>query len=86
MNLLEITIETERLLLKPISHDFAKDIFCEYTAEIAKFMVPKPAEKIEETYESIDKSLAGLRKAIELDMVILKKRTMNSLECAAYMT
>ena len=73
MNLLKIIIETDRLDLKPISHDFAEDIFREFTPEITKYMYPKPKENIEETYEYIDKTLDKLKEGVELEMVILKK-------------
>jgi hypothetical protein len=50
MNLMDIMIDTERLLLKPITLIYAEDIFKEFTWEITKYMYPKPAEKIEETH------------------------------------
>ena len=54
MDLMNIEIETARLLLKPISHDYVEDIFKEFTEEITKYMPPKPAETIEETRDFVE--------------------------------
>jgi hypothetical protein len=47
MNLLDITIETKRLLLKPISYNYVDEIFKEFTSEITKYMYPKPASNMD---------------------------------------
>lgn len=47
------TISTERLVLKPISEDVAQECFQFFTAELTRFMFPRPAENIEETLEFI---------------------------------
>lgn len=72
LNCLKTIIETDRLLLVPISLDFVKDIFREFTAEITVFMTPKPPEKIEETREFIKSALEKMKKNEELQMVVLK--------------
>jgi RimJ/RimL family protein N-acetyltransferase len=73
LNLFEINIETDRLLLKPISYDYVEDIFNEFTQEITKYMFPKPSEKIDETREHIEKSLEELKNGTDLQMVIVNK-------------
>ncbi|MCL2412254.1 MAG: GNAT family N-acetyltransferase [Treponema sp.] len=75
MNLFNVTIETERLLLKPISYDYAEDIFIEFTTEIARYMTPKPAESIEEAKEMIKEYLEGLRNGTILQLVTVNKNT-----------
>ena len=54
MDLMSIEIETERLLLKPISYNYVEDIFKEFNQEITKYMYPKPTETIEETKEILE--------------------------------
>ena len=73
MDLMSIEIETDRLLLKPISYDYVEDIFKEFTQEITKYMYPKPTETMEETKGILENSLKGLRAGNNLQMVILDK-------------
>ena len=44
-----VTIESERLILRPVSDDFAEVMFREFTPEITRFMVPKAPSHIDET-------------------------------------
>ena len=81
MNLLDIIIETDRLVLKPITLDFAKDIFNEFTIEITKYMYPKPAGKIEETKEFIENSIEKLKNGIDLQMIIVNKNENEFIGC-----
>jgi RimJ/RimL family protein N-acetyltransferase len=73
MNLINVEIETERLLLKPLTLEYVEHIFKEFTLEITKYMFPKPKEKIEETYCSVEESIASVKKGITLELVILDK-------------
>jgi RimJ/RimL family protein N-acetyltransferase len=81
MDLSNKTIETGRLLLKPISYEYAECIFKEFTQEITKYMMPKPAESIEETKEFIKKSLDGLEKGVNFQLVIVNKRNNEFIGC-----
>ncbi|MEI6118205.1 MAG: hypothetical protein WCP92_02960 [bacterium] len=56
-NIQNITIETERLLLVPITLQYAEDIFKEFTSEITTYMFPKAAENISETESFIQSSI-----------------------------
>jgi len=56
-NLQNITIETERLLLVPITMQYADEIFKEFTPEITTYMFPKSAEDISETKTFIQSSI-----------------------------
>jgi len=82
LNCLKTIIETDRLLLVPISLDFDKDIFREFTKEITVYMFPKTPDKIEETREFIKSSLEKMKKNEELQAVILGKETHEFLGCA----
>jgi len=56
-NIANITIETERLLLVPITMQYAEEIFKEFTPEITTYMFPKAAETIAETKNFIQSSM-----------------------------
>jgi ribosomal-protein-alanine N-acetyltransferase len=49
INLLDVIIETERLMLVPVSINYKQDVFREFDKETTKYMNPKPAEDISET-------------------------------------
>ncbi|PIU35736.1 hypothetical protein COT03_01065 [Candidatus Shapirobacteria bacterium CG07_land_8_20_14_0_80_39_18] len=66
INCLKTSIETDRLLLVPISLDFDKDIFREFTKEITVYMFPKPPDKMEETKEFIKSSIEKMEKNEDL--------------------
>ena len=83
MNLSNITIETDRLILAPISSKYEHDIFTEFTPEISKFMPPKPPKKIEETRNFINDSLEKIENGTDFNLVILKKNNFEFLGCAS---
>jgi hypothetical protein len=56
-NIKNIIIETERLLLIPITMEYAEEIFKEFTPEITTYMFPKSAENISETESFINHAL-----------------------------
>ncbi len=72
---MEYQIETENLLLRPLSLEYKEDIFREFTAEIAKYMCPQPAKEISETVAFIEKSQNELSAGTDLVVVMLKKNT-----------
>lgn len=82
MNTSDLTIETENLYIKAITLDYKDDIFREFTAEIAFHMFPKPAEKIEETIEFIEKSVKENKKGSNFQAVILHKANNDFIGCA----
>lgn len=81
MELLKVEIETERLILKPISYDYTEVIYNEFTQEIAEYMIPKPASNIEETKDFIKYSLKGLEDGVNLQMVIINKIKNEFIGC-----
>ena len=82
MNLLDVNIETNRLLLVPINRKYAEDIFRTFTAVITGYMYPRPATDISETLEFIDSALKGLENGTNLQLVIVDKSSMEFLGCA----
>jgi [ribosomal protein S5]-alanine N-acetyltransferase len=66
VNLQSVVIESERLLQRPISMEYAAVIFACFDASVTKYMYPKPAERIQETYAFINDSIAGLKNGTNL--------------------
>ena len=64
-------IESERLLLVPISMQYKDEIFREFSEEITTFMHPAPAKDIFETEGFIEDSLRGLSEGNNLQLVII---------------
>ena len=71
-DLLELTIEGERVRLVTISGKFEEDIFSEFTSDITRYMFPKPADDIAETRAFIADSLQGMKAGKNIQLVILK--------------
>lgn len=82
INLLNERIESERLLLIPISMTHKKEIFKEFTDEITIYMGPAPAKEISETESFIASSLKELDENKTLQLVILAKKSQEFLGCA----
>ena len=80
-DLTTLNIEGERIRLTSISQAYERDIFEEFTSDIATYMIPKAANSIEETRAFIDSSLQSFTDANNLVFVILDKRTGEFLGC-----
>jgi len=81
IDLLKEKIESERLLLVPISLKFKKEIFKEFTEEITVLMNPPSPKNISEVEDFIKKSEKGLKRGDNFQLVILKKDTEEFLGC-----
>lgn len=81
-NIHKLTIETERLLLVPITMEYAEEIFKEFTPEITTYMWPKPAKHISETKQFIQDSIQTMNAWTNYQTVILDKKTKEFLGCA----
>lgn len=79
LNILQI--ETERLLLVPITMQYAEDIFREFTPEITRYMTPKSAEDISETQQFIHNAIAKMEEWKVYQAAILDKYTQEFLWC-----
>lgn len=82
MNLLNVEISTNRLLLQPISMEYKKDIFSEFTDEITMYMYPRSPKNIYETEAFINESIVEMKNSSDLALVILKKEFQEFLGCA----
>lgn len=74
-------LETERLLLVPISHDYDEDIFREFTPEVTVHLFPQPSESLSDTSKFIGGSVENMLKGDELQLVALDKETKEFLGC-----
>ncbi len=70
-----VEIESTRLKLVPVSRALAQDIFREFTADITRYMVPKPVDHINEIYAFIDTSIEKMIVRDQLVMAILEIET-----------
>ena len=77
-------LETERLLLIPINHEYQADIFREFTPEVAVFLFPQPRPDIQSTVEFIEHSMVNLLKGEDLQLVALDKTTKEFLGCVGF--
>ncbi len=78
-----IWLESDRLILKPISLEYAEVIFQEFTAEVTRYMFPKPAEDIHETMQYIRNTIQRRQNGSELTLVITPKDTSEFLGVCA---
>lgn len=78
-----LTLESDRLVLKTIDFSYTEVIFQEFTAEIAAYMYPKPAQTIDETQRFIRDSIRHWQNGIDLTLVILRKETLEFLGVCA---
>lgn len=72
-------IETERLLLEPVSIDYTEQMLQELTDEITRYMAIYSPKSIDEEVDFVNRSLDKMRKGIEFTAVILDKNTREYL-------
>jgi len=70
LNLLDVVIETRRLVLRPVEHTYATTIFAVFTADVCRHMFPQPARHIGETLAYIDQSRMKMAAGVELAVSI----------------
>ncbi len=83
MNLSKIIIETERLLLVPISSEYSEQIFLEYNQSVTAYMNHGPSESMEDVEVRIKRREVEMEQGILLFMVVLLKDTNEFLGCFA---
>ncbi|MGM9997877.1 MAG: GNAT family N-acetyltransferase [Candidatus Bruticola sp.] len=81
MSLFFDSLETERLKLVPQSHDYCDDIFREFTAEVARYMIPQPNSNKDYTVQFIEDCIKAHQLASDLEVVILDKNSGAFLGC-----
>jgi [ribosomal protein S5]-alanine N-acetyltransferase len=72
-------INGERVILKPISMEYAEIIFCEFTSAVTKYMYPKPSELIGETENFIQEAIQQRVEGTDLILLILSRVTSEFL-------
>lgn len=83
MKAINLTIKTERLLLKPISLKYLNDIFKEFTEEISFFMFSSSPKRISEAEKSIIDSVEKIKINQEAQQVIMNVSTGEFLGCVS---
>lgn len=73
LDLISVNIKGERVALIPVSPAYASDIFKEFTAEITRYMMPKPVDDIQQVNKFIDTSRKNMIAGSELILAITKK-------------
>ena len=80
--LLNVSIESARLLQVPIGLHYARDIFEHFTSQITRYMYPCPPANLRETEILIHYSIQDLKNGTDLQLVILDKNTREFLGCS----
>ena len=75
VDLSAIVIETPRLILKPVSLDYAEVVFKSFTPAVARYTFPRSPEKIEETIGFITGSIESSQIGVGVDLLILNRKT-----------
>ena len=65
-----VVIDTERVRLQAISRKFTEEIYRNFTAEIAQYMMPAPPAERADTAEFVESALLGLDRRDDLHLVI----------------
>ncbi len=68
-------IETENLLLVPVSMDYVEEMFKEFTDEITKYMYPPTPKEIKETASFVTFAINKFLEGRDITVVILNKDT-----------
>ena len=76
-----IIVDTDRLILRPVSYEFKFDICSEFTSEITKYMPFIPNGKIKETEDFIARSDQELINGKAIHFCIIKRETKEFLGC-----
>lgn len=84
VDLTALSIDGDRVSLRSIDESYAPSIFEEFSEDITHFMLPKPAEKIEETLSFVSESVARMKEGWDLVFVILKKENEKFLGCCGF--
>lgn len=82
MNFLNTILETNRLVLKPISSDFRNSIFESFTEEVAKTVFPQPTGDIADTDRFIADSRKTTGVGTNYQVVVCEKLNGTFIGCA----
>lgn len=73
LDFLSVRIEGVRVTLTPIAQDAAEDVLREFTAEVTRYMLPKPVEDMVQVRGFIDASRANMAAGDELVLTIRRR-------------
>lgn len=68
-----VIIPSGRVLLRPISERDTWQVFENFTAEVTRYMVPQPSDRVEDTVQFIRRSLTAMERGENLQLVIVDK-------------
>jgi RimJ/RimL family protein N-acetyltransferase len=80
--LMNVKVESERLLQVPITMAYADEIFGEFTDEVTRFMSPPTPVVLGDTVSFIESAIVSLKDRTNLQMVVLDKGTGEFLGCS----
>lgn len=72
-DLSDVTIESERFVLKPFSLEYNEDIFREFNENVTRWLTHGPNESIEKVNEFIESAIQEAKEGTGLEMVITSK-------------
>lgn len=75
----DFRLESERLVLVPISDDFEENFFDEFTDEISQYMQSKPPRRIQDTRLYIRVAAHTMDRGLSMELVILDKTSLDFL-------
>lgn len=75
------SLNTKRLLLRPVALSYAQVIFKEFTNEVTLFMYPVTPNKVSDTKQFIVETKQNFKQGKEVVCVILKKTNKEFLGC-----
>lgn len=81
LSLDDVVVQTDRLILRPITLEYADQVFKEFTPEVTRYMVPRSPSEIHEVYTFINETMRLRKENLELVTVILDSRTGEFLGC-----
>lgn len=83
MDLTQVTIETDRLRLEPVTFKYAEQIFSEYRDPVVQYMNYGPPESLEILKERIKQREIDMKAGRHLFLAVLLKETDEFLGCFA---
>lgn len=81
IDLSSLSLTGRRIRLRSITPRYAEAVFSEFTAEICRYMLPRPADTIDDTMEFISSAVRGMEARRDLVLVILSRDDEEFLGC-----
>lgn len=81
ISLIEMSLETERLLLLPVENKYSQEIFTSFDNQVTKFMLVKTPAAKEDTDFFIDQSREKMKQNEAIVLMVLKKKPKGFIGC-----